>query len=201
MELDLAPPLMVWVLDSGTDLDRADRVAKWLERRDVEVAALGSSWCVTVPASVDAVRLQRRTERRLGAQVEDRANCDVAWFPLGRGYAAVLVGPPANGVEDWLDTTGLTYREVRRPSDPERVVRVCVPLMGLPSTVAFADDLRGAGYEVRAMYEVAAIDEPGHFALTGTEGVRPSRARTARRLRGSSWRALRARRPDAPTPG
>ena len=153
-DLDLAPPPAVWVLDTGASLDRADRAAERLAKQGATVSPLGSRWCIELPSTVDHAKLRRRTERWLGGPVEERANCDVAWFPLGRGYAAVLVEPPANGLEDWLDGAGLTYREVRRPSDAEQVLRVCVPLSGLASSVAFAQDLGEAGYGVRSMYEV-----------------------------------------------
>jgi hypothetical protein len=150
-----APPAEVWVLDtSSVSLDRVERLARKLGRRGAALTPLGSRWCVGLPEGVDRARWKRRAERRLGAEVEVRANCDVAWFPLGRGYAAVLVGAPGDGVETWLDRAGLPYREVRRPSDPDQVVRVCVPLAALPSTVAFAEDLRAAGYDVQGMYEV-----------------------------------------------
>ncbi len=145
----------VWVIDTpGPDLSPSARAARRLGRRGAEVVPLGSRWCVTLPDGLDRERWRRRTERRAGAPVEERASCDVAWFPLGRGYAAVLIGPPANALEAWLDGAGLPYRELRRPSDPDETLRLCVPLLALPSTVAFAEDLRADGYEVRGMYEV-----------------------------------------------
>lgn len=148
-------PAHVWVVDAGdTELDRSERVARRARRQGAEVQALGSRWCVALPEGFDEARWRRRVERRLGRPAEERANCDVAWFPLGRGYAAVLVEPPADALEDWLDGAGLSYRELRRPSSPDDVVRVCVPLGALASSVAFAEDLRADGYLVRAMYEV-----------------------------------------------
>lgn len=153
--MEVGEPEAVWVLDTpGPAIDAAERIARTLGRRGAEVRPLGSRWCVTLPADLDAARWRRRAERRLGAPIEERASCDVAWFPLGRGYAAVLVGAPGDGLEAWLDAAGLPYRELRRPSDPDDPLRLCVPLSALPSPGGFGDALRSAGYEVRAMYEV-----------------------------------------------
>lgn len=155
--MEAADEPSVWVLDAGDlEIDRSARLARALARRGAATRALGSRWCVALPPSFDAERWRRRVERRLGRPVEERANCDVAWFPLGHGYAAVLVEPPAEDLEGWLDGAGLQYREIRRPSGGEAVVRVCVPLAALASPGGFADDLRGGGFEVRAMYEVGA---------------------------------------------
>ena len=82
-------PAHVWVVDAGdTELDRSERVARRARRQGAEVRALGSRWCVALPEGFDEARWRRRVERRLGRPAEERADCDVAWFPLGRGYAA-----------------------------------------------------------------------------------------------------------------
>lgn len=147
----------VWVLDGGADLGRERRAAEKLAKRGGALTTLGSRFCVTFPDGVDP-KLKRKAGRWLGAEIEERADCDVAWFPLGRGYAAVMVEPPADGIDGMLGTLGLGYVEIRRAADPAAAIRVCVPMATIGDPAGFSAALQAWGYAVKSMYEVGGCN-------------------------------------------
>jgi hypothetical protein len=145
------PPVTAWVLEAPTN--RALRAAA---RAEGEPVPLGpTTFCVPLAGGPSEV-VRRRVERRLGAPVEARANCDVAWYPVGRGYVALVVGAPADGLEEALDAWSPAYREVNRPLDPAARVRVCLPAGAVADPLALGADLRAQGYTVFGTWAVGA---------------------------------------------
>ncbi|HHO52834.1 MAG TPA: hypothetical protein ENK18_18645 [Deltaproteobacteria bacterium] len=144
-----------WVLEGDSDhqLKRALRITERAEPDIIEVLA-ARSVCVQPTAPSD--RILRRLTRILGHPPEERLDCDVAWFPLGRGWIAVLVEPPADRLGVLLDRIELPYVDVRRPVqgpglDP---IRICVIRTALREPLELARALHEGGLVVRSTYEV-----------------------------------------------
>jgi hypothetical protein len=95
-----------------------------------------------------------RVERRLGHPIEARANCDVARYPLGRGYVLILVRGAAEGLEDALDAEHPMYREIVRPASPDDPVRVCLPALSVGDPQQVLADLRSDGFDLLSAYEI-----------------------------------------------
>jgi hypothetical protein len=137
------------------------RAVRFLTRAGVRsVVDLGAgSVCADLRADpTDALR--RKAERRLGGPVEARLRCDVAHYPLGRGFVVVLLGQPADGLDAALDAHRPTYREVVRPSGDTDLVRVCVPGAALGDPLALVADLRNDGFDVVGAFEVGGCRRP-----------------------------------------
>jgi hypothetical protein len=153
MLASLASASTAWVLEADTDRDlrRAERAVR---RADAErVVEMGPfTTCAELEAPSD--RLARKVTRRLGRAPEERLDCDVAWFGQGRGWIAMVLEPPAAGLEQALPPLG--YTEVARPSDPDLPVRLCVARGSLPEPLALARELEATGLGVRSVYEVGA---------------------------------------------
>lgn len=143
-----------WVLqaDAPTRIERAARrleqvgVERWVVLRDGALCAE-----LTDPPTD---RLRDRVGSALGHPVEERLNCDVAAYPLGRGSVVWILDPPAEGLEALLDATHPVYREVVRPLTPEEPVRLCIPALAVAEPADLAAALHEAGYRVRGTYEV-----------------------------------------------
>lgn len=105
-------------------------------------------------------RLLLRLTRRLGHSPEARDNCDVAWFPLGLGWIAVLIEQPAPELDAALDQVGLPYQDVRRSADPTAPIRLCAARAAVGDPLELADDLESHELVVRAVYEVGACMRP-----------------------------------------
>ncbi|MEQ1502647.1 MAG: hypothetical protein ABMB14_10470 [Myxococcota bacterium] len=148
------PTPSAWVMqaDSPRDLARAVAAARAIGVSR-EVAFDRATVCLELD-DAPSTKLAAKIERRLGGPVEARLDCDVAWAPLGSGFLLLTVDPPATELEAALDAAGPTFRDVIHPSDPDEVIRVCLPRLAVPDAVAFADHLREAGLGVRAVYEV-----------------------------------------------
>jgi hypothetical protein len=149
-----------WVLyaEEGHHLERA---ARRVRRAGVVrlVPLAGGAVCAELsdPPS-DAVR--RRVEAALDREVEQRMNCDVAHFPLGRGFVVWFVDPPADGLEGFVDQQRPVYRELVRPLDLGEAVRLCLPGLSVADPQEFDRALRDAGFLVRASYEVGGCRRP-----------------------------------------
>jgi hypothetical protein len=149
------PPSVAWVLDQP-DLDRSRRLATKVEAwTGLAAQPLGSRWCVAFPDPPSSLLL-RKVTRRQGTPPEERRDCDVAWFPMGRGYLAAIVEPPGVGVEEVLGGLHLGFQEVRRSSDPAQPIRVCAPMGAIGEPWMFSQHLVDNGLVVRAMYDVGA---------------------------------------------
>ncbi len=144
--------VVAWVLEAD---DAEMRRAVHLVRARAEVrreVLVGDATCVEVGATTE--RLAAKLERVLGHRPEERLDCDVARYPLGRGWVVVLVEPPADELDPVLDDLGLAYRDVKRPSATEAPVEVCTTRASIVDPGALDEALAGAGMSVRAIYEV-----------------------------------------------
>jgi len=142
-----------WVLHAD-DPRRVERAARLVERTTDMLPEPMDRYAQCVVLEEPPVRLERRVARRLGRPVEERRDCDVAWFPLGRGWIGMLIEPPATALDELLDAAALPYVEVRRPSDATLPIRMCVAQAALRHPMALADHLSSEGVSVRAVYEV-----------------------------------------------
>lgn len=98
--------------------------------------------------------LRRRVARVLGHPVEERLNCDVAHYPLGRGTVVWLIDQPADGLDALLERERPVYRDLVRPSSLEEPFRLCLPALSVADPARVGEVLREAGFHVRATYEV-----------------------------------------------
>lgn len=140
-----------WVLHAEIPraVERAARplqqeTLRWLDETTV---------CVALEAEPPS-QVRRKVERRLGQPVELRLDCEVAHYPLGRGYVVLTVQPPAEILEETLDAMKPAYHEVIRPADPQMAVRVCMPKLAVADPVSLAEALKAHGIGVLAVYEV-----------------------------------------------
>ena len=136
-------------------LTRAVRAAQRAEPR--RVVALGThEVCVEIddPQPRDVLRIARR----LGHPPEARADCDVAWFPLGRGWIALVVDTPSDGLNDAVESLSIPAVQIRRRVGDDGPATVCGTVAAIPDPNAVADHLEARGLAVRAMYEVGGCD-------------------------------------------
>lgn len=151
--MDAAEPVSAWVLEA--EEPGRLRHARHLVLTHAEVVreeAFGDVLCLE--ASGADPRLATRLERVLDHPVERRMDCDVARFPLGRGWVAVILEPPALDLEPALDALGLTFHHVMVPSDLVSPATLCTPRAAVADPDALRDDLIELGQVVRAIYEV-----------------------------------------------
>ncbi len=144
-----------WVLESASPR-RLARAARIVERAaDTQATAIGpQQLCAALDAPDE--RLRRRVARQLEHPPEERLDCDVAQFPLGRGWVAVVVESPAKGLAAALEAADLAYVDVRWPIQEIALapVRVCVAKAALVEPMALAHHIEAHGDVVRAVYEV-----------------------------------------------
>jgi hypothetical protein len=99
-------------------------------------------------------KIRKRVERRLGHPVEVRMDCEVAWYPLGRGYVVLTVQPPAEALPVALEELSPAYSEIVFPADPQAAVRVCLPKLAVADPLALAEAMKAQGIGVLATYVV-----------------------------------------------
>lgn len=138
-------------------LSRAVRVARRAEATRI-LAMTPRRTCVELDEPEPKVVL--RLSRRLGRSPEARDNCDIAWFPLGLGWIAVLIEPPADTLDEALDAIALPYQDVRRSTDPNQPIRLCASRMAVGDPLELTDELEAYALQVRAVYEVGACTRP-----------------------------------------
>lgn len=144
-----------WVLEADTD--RNLRYAlRPVSRADPERVVSIDPFTTCVELEAHSERLERKITRRLGRPPEERLDCDVAWFGMGRGWIGMVLGQPADGLEAALATSALAYVEVIRPSNAALPVRLCVARGSLPEPMELAHHLGDANLSVRAVYEVGS---------------------------------------------
>ncbi|MCB9699374.1 MAG: hypothetical protein H6738_21510 [Alphaproteobacteria bacterium] len=152
--MDAAEPVSAWVLEA--DEPARLRHARNLVRTQAEVVrevGLGGDVLCLEAKGADP-RLAARLNRVLGHPAERRMDCDVARFPLGRGWVAVVLEPPALDLEPALDALGLTFRQVSVSSELGVPATVCTPRAAIADADALRLDLIELGQVVRAVYEV-----------------------------------------------
>lgn len=152
MDATTAPSAWVFHAEGEREMRRAGRLVGRIGVTR-EIAIDRTTFCVEL-ADPPSDTLQLRLERRLDGPVEPRLDCDVAWYPLGRGYVAYSVTQPAPSLEAVLEEYGPIYLEVVRPSDPAQPVRVCLPMLAVADPLALAEALEAQGTGVVATYEV-----------------------------------------------
>lgn len=152
--MDDAPEASAWVIhaDGEREMRRAVRLTERIGTTRAVVLD-HTTVCVELADPPSGV-LQQRVARRSGGPVESRLDCDVAWYPVGRGYVAYSVSQPAPAIEGVLDDYGPIYLEVVRPSDPWAPARICVPRLAVADPLALAEALKAQGIGVLATYEV-----------------------------------------------
>lgn len=138
---------------SDRQLKRAVRIAK---RADAETIEALDAHSVCVGGTEPSERLTRRLTRILGHPPEERLDCDVARFPLGRGWIAMVIEPPAETLEALIEQAQLPYVDVRRPIQGAAAapIRVCVARTALREPLELARTLDAGGVIVRSTYEV-----------------------------------------------
>lgn len=146
-----------FVLESP-HLKRVSRAVKVARKAEAtRIVALGPARvCVELPEADPRIVL--RMTRRLKHSPESRDNCDVAWFPLGLGWIALLIEQPAPDLEAALQAVALPYQDVRRSDDPAVPVRLCASRAAVGDPLELADELEAHGLVVRAVYEVGACE-------------------------------------------
>lgn len=138
-------------------VSRAVKVARKAEA--TRIVPLGpTTVCVELPESDPRTVL--RLTRRLRHSPESRSNCDVAWYPLGLGWIALLIEPPAEELESALEAVALPYHDVRRGGEPTAAVRLCASRAAVGDPLELADELERHGVVVRAVYEVGGCERP-----------------------------------------
>lgn len=140
-----------WVIEAEDprDVQRALRVMKAEEARWIAETIA----CVA-PGEPPGPKIERKVERKIGHEVELRLDCGVAFFPLGRGYVALTIEPPAMALEELIDGMRFAYHELIRPANLEEPVRVCLPLRAVADPLSLAEALKDQGIGVLAVYEV-----------------------------------------------
>ena len=149
-----APEMSAWVLhaESESDMRRAMRL---VERIGItRLVALDRSTVCAELSDPPSGTLRVRLERRLDGLVESRMDCDVAWYPAGRGFVAYSLSQPADGIETVLAEEAPSYLEVVRPSNTWEPARVCVPRLAVADPLALAEAMKAQGIGVLATYEV-----------------------------------------------
>jgi hypothetical protein len=145
------------VLHSDDERALKRSVRKLRRQVGIERAVALDRWTVCVePEDPPSARTGVRLQRRLGASIEARLDCDVAWAPLGRGFVLYTVAQPALApeLEAVLDASGPAFRDVIWPSDPAQPVRVCLPRLALADPLALVEAMRAQDLDVLAVYEV-----------------------------------------------
>ena len=143
--------------DSVRRLARAVRAA---QRADLDRVVALSSHTVCVELDEPSPKQLLRLARRLGHPPEARLTCDVAWFPLGRGWIALLVEPPAEGLAVAIQAIGVPASQVTRSLDGSAPVRVCASRAAVGDPVALAAQLEDRAYDVLGVYEVGGCVRP-----------------------------------------
>jgi hypothetical protein len=146
-----------WYLDADSPREALHAVRPLRRSQELEWEEL--RWLdemrVCVPLEVPpSTKLRQRVERRLGRPVEVRLDCEVAWYPLGRGYVVLTVQPPAEALPTALDELSPAFSEIVFPADPQAPVRVCLPKMAVADPLALAEALEAQGIGILAVYEV-----------------------------------------------
>jgi hypothetical protein len=133
----------------------AQRAERRLERVGVErVVALRDGAICAELSDPPSEALRKRIAAILHHPVEERLNCDVAQYPLGRGSLVWFLEPPAEGLLSVVDALKPVYREIVWPLSAEEPVHLCLPALALPEPAAVGAALTEAGVTVRAAYEV-----------------------------------------------
>ncbi|MEZ4234901.1 MAG: hypothetical protein R3F59_01795 [Myxococcota bacterium] len=150
------PPEAAWVLQAPEPRRRQRAVRALTRHADVArtVPLSRSTVCVQLAAPEVPAKLARKVQRKLGAEVELRLDCDVAWAPMGRGFVLLVVEQPADALETVLAAARPAFHDIAWPSDPAAPVRVCVPRPSMADPLSLAEALRAQGIRVSAVYEV-----------------------------------------------
>lgn len=146
-----------WVLES--ERPRAlQRALKAAGRAEVtRVVGYGAGrLCVEVEEPRLGVR--NRVARRLGRAVETRSDCDWAWYPEGRGWTALLVDPPAPGLEGVVQSLDLPYYVLQISSDGP--IRLCASTLVAGNGESLVATLKASAYQVRGPRSVGACRRP-----------------------------------------
>ena len=153
----------------ATSVRRLARAVKVARRLDPDRIVAQAPLRVCVELDDPEPRQVLRLARKLGHAPEARHNCDVAWFPLGGGWLAFLLEPPAEELEQALSVTTLPYHEIYRSIGGDHAVRLCTAKGGVSDPAAFAEDLTARGFPVRSFYEVGGCTRraPGGPPRTG----------------------------------
>ncbi len=140
-----------WVLEGKRprDVNRALRAAR---AASIVRAVAYDERAVCVEVEDPRLRVRNRVARRLGGPVETRSDCDWGWFPEGRGWVAVVVERPAEGLLPTLEGLGWPYWDLRTQS--EGPIRICVSEMVAGPKNELRAVLRDAGLSVRGIREV-----------------------------------------------
>ena len=150
----------VWVASTDGSLQRFDRLMQRAERRGVQVEPLHlGARCLTFDGEGPDPKWQRRIERKLGRPLQERLDCAIARYPMGRGWVVAVVGPHSDLKARVADVVRpLTMSVVTEPLDG-RPATVCVS--GLQMEYArLKHDLQVVGLFVEGVYEVGGCDAP-----------------------------------------
>lgn len=149
-----APDMSAWVLHAESEPDMR-RALRYLERIGTSrLVALDRSTVCAELSDPPSTTVRVRLERRLEGLVESRLDCDVAWYPAGRGFVAYSLSQPTDGIESVLAAEGPSYLEVVHPSNAWEPARLCVPRLAVADPLALAEAMKAQGIGVLATYEV-----------------------------------------------
>ena len=142
-----------WVLDAARPA-RLRRALKAAERAEITWWVGYSDRTACIEVASPSLRIRNRVARRLRGPVESREDCDWGWFPGGRGWVAVLIDPPADGLLPLLEALGWPYYDLQVPS--EGPIRLCASEIVAGDPDELAEDLDEAGLVVRGVRRVGA---------------------------------------------
>lgn len=155
--MDVPDTSVAWVVradDPGLARRARRRIRAWA---DVTAETeLPGGYCVQTRSAEPG--LEFRLRRVLGHAPELRMDCDVAHFPLGRGWLVVFLEPPAPDLDATLDLLGLPFSQVARSSDGVTPITVCTTRAAVVDPSHLQADLTGAGQVVRSIYEVGGCE-------------------------------------------
>jgi hypothetical protein len=147
----------VWVASTDGSLSRLERVARQAERRGAVVEPLhAGARCLRFEEAPDE-RWSQRVGRRLGTPLQERLECAIARFPLGRGFVAAVVDPHPDLEQRVADVVApLTMSVLSQPLDG-RPATLCVSGLQVDHDHLKAD-LQAVGLSVQGLYEVGSCE-------------------------------------------
>lgn len=144
-----------WVLPGGpTSLVRR------LERKTApsQVVSIGDVTCFAFASAAPAP--PPRLVKRLGFTPESRLSCDLAPFPVGRGWVVYTLLPASDldlRLSDALVDWPLPAHSVRRTTDLTGLATLCVAAAAVGAhPLALREHLERTGLDVLGVYEVGS---------------------------------------------
>ncbi|MBX2799402.1 MAG: hypothetical protein KTR31_17130 [Myxococcales bacterium] len=138
----------------ATSERRLKRALRATRQATVERVVVQTPLRVCIELDDAEPRTLLRLTRRLRRDPESRRDCDVAWYPLGRGWIVVVAEPPALALDAALEAANITFREVARSTDAAEPVRACMARAAVAAPDGLEASLDASGVTVRAVYEV-----------------------------------------------